>query len=109
MFDANEESSKFAAGSGLLDAHAAQSNFGFEVVLAFDGAAGETAEHSYLANVREGIRDGPLEQAFGGGAERLLRSKIIIELFQRSKETGDLGVPGEWLRIMPSGLSTRHR
>src|ERR1700723_1309891 len=41
--------------------------------------------------------------------QRFGRGEIIIELFQAGEEASDFGVPGEWLRIAPGGLSLRHR
>jgi hypothetical protein len=61
-----EASLEFAARRGLLEADTAGGNLRLEVVLAFNWAGGEAAQHSNLADVGERVRDRSLEQAFGG-------------------------------------------
>ena len=55
---------KFAAGGGLLEADVAGGDFGFEIVFALHRGAGESAEHGDLADVRQRVGNGALEEAF---------------------------------------------
>lgn len=55
---------KFAARSGLLWADAASGYFGLEVVLAFHRGAREAPKHGDLADVRECVGNGGLEDSF---------------------------------------------
>ena len=48
----------------MREADAAGSDVGLEVVFAFDGGAGQAAEHGDLADVAEGISNRGLKEAF---------------------------------------------
>ena len=96
---------EFAAGCGLAKADAAGGDVGFEIIFALDWGAGQAAEHGELANVREGVGNGALQEAFDGSVERLGGGQIIVEFFQGGEEAIDFGVPGEWRGVVPGLLA----
>jgi hypothetical protein len=98
------DSVEFAAGCGLVEADASGGDVGFEIVFAFDRGAGQAAEHGDLADVREGVGDGALQEAFDGSVEWLGRGQVIVEPFQGGEEAFDFGVPGEWCGVVPGLL-----
>lgn len=71
---------EFAAGGGLLRAHASGGDGGFVIVFTFDRASREAAEHSELADVRERVGDGTLQEAFDGSLQRLRGGQEVVEL-----------------------------
>jgi hypothetical protein len=103
------ESLEFAAGSGLVKADAAGGDVGLEVVFAFDGRAGETAEHGELADVIEGVGDGALEETFRWAVERFGRGEEIVKLFYRPKKALDFAAPWQRCGSVPGLLALRDR
>jgi hypothetical protein len=108
-FLATAISLEFAAGSGLVEADAAGGDVRLEIVFAFDGAAGEAAEHGDLADVVERVGDGALEKAFGWRVERFGGCQVIVDFFHRRKKAIDFGIPGQRCRVMPNLLALRDR
>src|SRR2546430_5358337 len=80
-----------------------------EVVLAANGRAGKAAHHGKLADVREGVGHGTLEQAFSGAPERRIRAERGVEPRERIEESPDVGVPRLRLRLAPGVLAARER
>ena len=91
----------------MVQADAAGNDVGFEVVLAQDGRASQTAQHGNLADVIERIGDRALEEALSGAVERLGRRQVVVELLDDSEKPFDFGVPLERCGVVPSLFALR--
>lgn len=78
---------EFTTRCGLLGADASGGNLRFEIVFAFDGLAGETAEKRELTDMGESIGDRALEELCRGFVERLASGEIVVKGLQRGEET----------------------
>src|SRR6266705_3755426 len=100
---------EFAAGNGLVETHAARGDVGFEIIFAEDGRTGQAAQHGDLADVIERVRDGALKETFSRTMERLRRSEVIVELWQRCEKAIDLRIPRQRREVVPSLFALRDR
>ena len=65
----------------MVFGEAAGSDVCLEIVFAFDGCAGEAAEHGDLADMVEGIGDGSLKELRGRDVERFCALQEVVEGF----------------------------
>src|SRR5437868_8011898 len=93
----------------LLRSDASRGDVRLEIVLALHGRAREAPEHRDLADVRQCVRDRPLEQLLDGAAERLLRGESLVESAETLEEARRLRFPRDRLRGVPRGLATSER
>ena len=102
MGDALLRSIEFSYRSLLFRAHAPGGDMGEKIVFAAHRAAGQAAEHSNLADVRERVGDGPLKQFLGRKSKGFLRRQAPVESPERGKEARDFPLPGLRRRIAPN-------
>jgi hypothetical protein len=102
------QSAKRLYGRRLLCAYLSHGDLGHVEILSAGGTAGEAPEHGKLANVREGVCDGSLEEAINRGMERLWRGKIIVECLESSEEPLRFSDPGKRPGSMPA-FTSLHR
>ena len=88
-----ELSFKFTAGSELVDPNPPNANVCLEVVFPFDRKSSQTAKHSDLPNVCEGIGDRPLKKVGGEGIDSVVRCQVLVKFPDRFEETGNFGIP----------------
>src|SRR6476660_835489 len=92
---------EFTLCGSLLLTNAARSDICLEVVFARDGRAVESAQHGDVADVREGVGDGALEELFRGGVERLAGAEIVVKITEGLEEALYFLSPGQRLGIVP--------
>lgn len=92
----------------LRGAHLAHGDRGNVVVFSADGSAGQAAQHGELANMREGVGDGALEEAIDGRVEFGTRREVGIEGAKRGEKPLLFGGPRKRLGVVPGGTSLHH-
>ncbi len=91
----------------LIVAYASGGDFRDVIILRSDWNTGQAAQDRDLSYVRKSVGDGRLQQLFSGSFQRSVRSKILIERFQRGEETIYFLRPRKLRRLMPLLLSAR--
>jgi len=72
-----------------------------EIIFTFNGTSGSSSQHVDLAYVSERIGYPTLEKLLWGTAQRLIRSKVILDSLQASEKPLHLLWPGKRIRVMP--------
>ena len=89
-------------GRGLVGGDLAGGNGGYKEVFAAGGAAGKAAEHGELADMGEGVGNGPLHEAFDGDFDFAAGGEKGVERAQGLKEAFLLLLPDGRLRGVPA-------
>ena len=80
---------------------------GAHVIFGADRDSGHAVQQGDLAQVREGIGYGPLEELFFGAAERNVRGEAGVEGRKRGEEALHFLWPRERFRIVPGLFAAR--
>src|SRR5205814_5644927 len=92
-------------GRSLFQADAAGDDVRPEVAFAANGRAGEAPEHGDLADVRERVRDGALEELLDRRFERGIRGEVSVKGLEGSKESANSFLPTKGWTVVPFFLA----
>jgi hypothetical protein len=92
----------------LMSAYLARRHFGHEEIFTAGRCTSYAAHHRNLANMREGVGDGALEEWLGGSVHRLVRCEVVVEGLESSEEACFFFGPSERGRVVPA-LASLHR
>src|SRR2546429_2452590 len=96
------------ARRGLLRADTACDDIGDEVVFAADGRARQAATRGDLADLRQRVGDGTLEELFCRSHERSAGGQVGVEGRERGEEALDPRVPRDRRGVVPGPVSPGH-
>src|SRR5580693_1069296 len=100
---------ELALRRSLLRAYATNYDLGFVIVFRLHRLSRQAPQYYNLADVSERVGNRALKKIFQRRLRGFLRSKVVIELFQRREKALDFFLPRQGLGVMPFAFSIRHR